>query len=267
MQLSVIGLGKMGSTLIQGILAAEILKPAQIVGCDLKVEERESNSNYGGIKTVNNNIAGVKGADVILLAVKPQVIEEVLKEIKEQIAGKLIISIAAGITIDDIKNKLPASTRVIRVMPNTPALVKEGASAFTPGGQATEEDKQLVKEILTGVGKVIEVKEELMNTVTGLSGSGPAYVYLMIEALADGGVLKGLSRENSLQLAAQTVMGAAKMVLETGNHPGELKDMVTSPGGTTINGIEALESQGFRGILIDAVKKASERSEELNSES
>ncbi|MFW6269234.1 MAG: pyrroline-5-carboxylate reductase [Bacillota bacterium] len=263
MNIGIIGLGKMGSTLVQGMLENDIFSAEQITGSDIKVEKRKENPVYGGIKTINDNQQVVKEVDIILLAVKPQIMGEVLEEIKGETAGKLIISIAAGISIEFLQNYLPATTRIIRVMPNTPALVKAGMSAYTPGENVNDKDISIVKDILQGIGKVIQVKEELMDAVTGLSGSGPAYGYMIIEALADGGVLKGLPREDSLKLAAQTMLGAAKMVLETGKHPGELKDMVTSPGGTTITGVEALEHSGLRAALIEAVKKAANKSREL----
>lgn len=263
MKICVIGLGKMGSTLVQGILQNKNYKPEDIIGCDIKVENKEKNEKYNGIKTVNNNKKGVKEADTILLAVKPGIIDKIIKEIKPETENKLVISIAAGVTIEHLQNHLPSSSRIIRVMPNTPALVKAGVSALTPGPEVRPQEIEMVKNILQEIGKVVEVKEELMDAVTGLSGSGPAYGYIIIEALADGGVLKGLPREEAIKLAAQTMLGAARMVLETDKHPGELKDMVTSPGGTTITGVEALEEEGLRGILIKAVKRAAEKSEEL----
>ncbi len=264
MKLAVIGLGKMGTTLIKGILYNGILNSEQIIGCSIDVEEKESNPAYEGIKTIPDNRKGAEEADIILLAVKPQVMDIVLNEIKVVVPKKLVISIAAGVSLTHLDRILPSSCRIVRVMPNMPAMVREGISAVTLGEGTTEEDKEIVFRLLNGVGEVIEVEEELMNAITGLSGSGPAYAYIMIEALADGGVLTGLSREQSLRLAARTMLGAAKMVLETGKHPGELKDMVTSPGGTAIRGIEVLENHGVRGILIDAVKKATERSRELD---
>ncbi|MFW6410404.1 MAG: pyrroline-5-carboxylate reductase [Halanaerobiales bacterium] len=263
MKITVIGLGKMGSSIIRGILDNEIFAPGEIIGCDVKVQNKSRNSEYGGIKTVNDNVAGAEESDIILLAVKPQIMKKVLNEIKTVSEDKLIISVAAGITLDYLKKSLSPEARIIRVMPNTPALVKAGMSAYTPGDNVTEKDLEVIKNILEGIGKVVAIKEELMDVVTGLSGSGPAYGYMIIEALSDGGVLKGLDREEAIKLAAQTMLGAAKMVLETDKHPGELKDMVTSPGGTTITAVETLEKRGLRGILIEAVKKATEKSKEL----
>ena len=260
----VIGLGKIGSALIQGLLDAGIYQAEEIIGCDIQANELARNELYFGIKTTADHLKGVKEADVILLAVKPQVIDKVLKRIKTEVADKLIISIAAGVSNSHLAARLPESCRIVRVMPNTPVLVKEGMSVIAPGPSVTKRDLAIVKQLFSGVGKVMEIEEELMDAVTGLSGSGPAYIYLIIDALADGGVLTGLSREVSVKLVAQTVLGSAKMLLETGKHPGELKDMVTSPGGTSIRGIEVLESHGLRGKLIDAVKEATARSRQLN---
>lgn len=263
MKLAVIGLGKMGSTLVRGILDTGFLPEEKMTGSDIVVEECEHNANYGGIATVNNNRKAAAAAEVVLLAVKPQIIDEILDEINPVMEGKLLISIAAGITTEHLETNLPQSCRVIRVMPNTPALVREGISAVSCGENVGEEDLEFTCEMLSSVGEVITVKEELMDAITGLSGSGPAYGYLMIEALADGGVFCGLPREQAQKLAAQTLLGAARMVLATDNHPGELKDMVTSPGGTTITGMKVLEEKGLRGTLMEAVKAASDRSRQL----
>lgn len=263
-KLCIIGLGKIGTALTQGILNSGLYNSNQLIGCDIKADVTENNEEYGGIETTNDNVYGVKKAEAVLLAIKPQVIDQVLEEISEAAKGKLIISIAAGISNSHLKEKLPLDVRTIRVMPNTPVLVKSGISAIAPGRNATEEDIKMVNRIFAGVGEVVEVEEDLMDAITGLSGSGPAFIYIMIEALADGGVLTGISRELALKLTAQTMLGSAKMVLETENHPGVLKDMVTSPGGTSIRGIEVLEKHGVRGILIDAVKEAALRSKQLN---
>ncbi len=265
MLLSVIGLGKIGTTLVKGMIEANILSNKDIIAADIKVRDDEENKEYAGIKTSSDNVKAVREADVILLAVKPQLIDKVLKGIKRSVEGKLIISVAAGISTNHLEKNLPPSCRVVRVMPNTPALVKSAISAITAGSKAGNKDLELVKTLFAGVGEVIVVEEEKMDAITGLSGSGPAYVYLIAEALADGGVLAGLPRDLSLKLAAQTLMGSAKMILETGKHPGELKDMVTSPAGTSIRAIEVLESHGLRGILIDAVKEATNRSREMNN--
>ena len=265
MKLCIIGLGKIGTAMVQGILNSGLYTKEELIGSDINVDNIKSNVNYGGIETTNSNIRGVRKAEAVLLAVKPQVIDYVLEEISEDVKGKLVISIAAGISNSHLKEKLPLDVRTIRVMPNTPVLVKSGISAIAAGRNATEEDVKLVNKIFSGVGEVVEVKEDLMDAITGLSGSGPAFIYIMIEALSDGGVLTGIPRELATKLTAQTMLGSAKMVLNTEKHPGELKDMVTSPGGTSIRGIEVLEKHGVRGILIDAVKEAALRSKELNS--
>ena len=263
MDLTVIGLGKMGSALVKGIIEAGVFKKDNIIGCDIKVETMDSNPNYFDIKTLQENKKGVNKADLVLLAVKPQIINNVLMEIRDVMKEKVLISVAAGVTISQLKRNLPVSTRVVRVMPNTPSLIGEGVSALSWGDEIMDDDKKLVKDMLASTGEVIEVKENLMDAVTGLSGSGPAFVYIMIEALADAGVLNGLSRENSLKLAAQTVKGAAELVQSGEEHPGELKDMVTSPAGTTIQGVRELEKRGLRSALIEAVKAATDRSREL----
>lgn len=262
MKLCMIGLGQMGSTLLKGILAQGVFAPEEIIGCDCQLSEIAEES-LEGIKTTTDNLQGVKQAEAVLLAVKPQVLEDVLQEIEEVVADKLIISIAAGVRIARIRKNISTSVRTARVMPNTPVLVQQGVSALSFSYNCTEEDKQLVRKIFSAVGEIVEVEEKMMDVITGLSGSGPAYVYTMIEALSDGAVLKGLPREQALKLAAATVQGAAKMVLETDQHPAQLKEMVTSPAGTTIAGLEELEKGAFRSLLIQTVKKAAERSQEL----
>jgi pyrroline-5-carboxylate reductase len=216
------------------------------------------------VTVFESNLDVAKSSDVLVLAVKPQNMRQVLDELRPAVtADHLVISIAAGITIDSIVQGLGPSSRVVRVMPNTPALVGEGASAYALGPNVGSDDQAVVKAFLDCVGHAVCVGESQLDAVTGLSGSGPAFVYLMIEALSDGGVRAGLPRDVATLLAAQTVLGAAKMVRETGQHPGVLKDQVASPGGTTIAGLHALERSGFRGALIDAVLAATGRSAEL----
>lgn len=202
-------------------------------------------------------------SDVVLLAVKPGDMADLCQSLAKAEGSRLYLSIAAGLKLADLEAWLGSHQRVIRSMPNTPALVGTGAAAFSRGRSATADDAALAKKILGAVGTADEVSEKLLDAVTGLSGSGPAYVYTVIEALADGGVLMGLPRATALTLAAQTVAGAAQMVLETGKHPATLRDEVTSPGGTTIAGLEQLEAHGLRNALIQAVRKATERSLEL----
>ncbi len=262
MKLCVIGLGQMGTTIIQGIRAENIFAGEDIVGCDPRAEEIDS-QKLGEISIIEDNRVGVKKADIILIAVKPQILMKVLDEIKDLLEDKLLISIAAGVKIDRISTSLPSSVRKVRVMPNTPALIKSGVSALSFGDNCNEEDHRLVQKIFRGIGETVEIEEKLMDAVTGLSGSGPAYVYTIIEALSDGGVLKGLPRKQARRLAAATVLGAARMVLETDKHPAQLKDMVTSPAGTTIAGLEELEKGALRSTLISAVSRAADRSAEL----
>ena len=271
--ISFIGAGKMGTVLIDGILKMGVVSPEKIIATRHNKDKlAELNKEYF-IHTISlqdnkeANIEAVAKGDIIILAVKPQKIFEVLDEVSKAIDGsKVLISIAAGISSRLIEARLNKGVHFIRAMPNTPAQALAGVTAISKGKYATQEDVDLAKEIFESVGKVVEIDEELMDAVTGLSGSGPAYIYLIIEALSDGGVKMGLPREISLVLAAQTVLGAAKMVLETGKHPGELKDMVTSPSGTTIFGIHALEEGSVRGALIRAVEEATKRSKEIREE-
>ncbi|MFO0845228.1 MAG: pyrroline-5-carboxylate reductase [Gemmataceae bacterium] len=207
-------------------------------------------------------------ADLLVLAVKPQAMAAVLAEVREAVRRQpLVVSIAAGVTLAQLADALGRQTRLVRVMPNTPCLVDASASGFAPGEHATPDDVALVQALLDDVGRAFRVPESLLDAVTGLSGSGPAFVYLMIEALSDGGVRVGLPRDVATALAAQTVLGAAKMVLETGQHPGALKDMVASPGGTTIAGLHELERAGVRGALMNAVEAATRRAAELGKRS
>jgi pyrroline-5-carboxylate reductase len=206
----------------------------------------------------------LKFANVLILAVKPDQVATVLTGLRgEFTSDHLLISIAAGVTLAKLEGALPAGARIVRVMPNTPALVGAGASAFALGKHATATDGELAKELLSAIGVAFQVKESLLDAITGLSGSGPAYVYSFIEALSDGGVAAGLPRDMATELAAQTVLGAAKMVLETGQHPGVLREQVTSPGGTTIEGLHELEKGRLRGVVMNAVRAATEKSKKL----
>lgn len=259
-----IGAGKMGSALIEGILKAGLVKPENIGASDVYVPFLDELKAKFGILVSTDNIVIVKDSDILILAVKPQILSSVLANLKDYISSdKLIISIAAGVPLATYENALPEGTRVVRVMPNIAATVSEAASGISPGKNASSEDMKTALEIFSAVGTAVQVPESLMDAVTGLSGSGPAFVFPVIEAMADGAVLEGMDRKSALTLAAQTVLGAAKMMLETGMHPGELKDMVTSPAGTTIQGIHALEEAGVRAAFMNAVIRASERSKEL----
>ena len=267
-RLGVIGAGKMGSALIRGILKARVLLPDQIMAGDADAAALDVLKRETGIKTSADNALVAKSAEIILLALKPDMIRPVLQEVKGALTkDHLIVSIAAGVPIKAIEEAAGLDARIVRVMPNTPALIGQGAAAFSPGKRATKEDVENVKAILDAVGVSIELSEKHLDAVTGLSGSGPAFVFMVIEALADGGVKMGLPRAVAMLLAAQTVAGAAKMVLETKKHPGELKDQVASPGGTTIAGISALERGGLRATLIEAVEAATKRSMELGNKS
>ncbi|KAL3913365.1 MAG: hypothetical protein SGILL_006523 [Bacillariaceae sp.] len=237
-----VGCGMMASALMDGLVHEKVIKdPASITCSDIYQPSLDKAADKGYCATKSNEEVCNNAKDVVLIAVKPNVVEDVCEEIRKVHSEALIISIAAGVQIKALEKHLPGR-RVVRVMPNTGCLIAESASGYALGVLCTEQDKQTVQTVFGAVGIAREIKEVLLNAVTGLSGSGPAYVYQFIEALADGGVRSGLPREVAMQLAAQTVKGAAEMVLQTGEHPGSLKDKVCSPGGTTIAGVEALEN-------------------------
>ncbi|MBI3625383.1 MAG: pyrroline-5-carboxylate reductase [Candidatus Rokubacteria bacterium] len=259
-----LGAGNMGEALIRGLLKAGLVPVDHIFATDVRLGRLEQLGKLYGIHTLSDNRLLVKRVDVVILAVKPQIIHQVLREVAPAVtARQLFISMAAGVPTAALRADLPKSVRLIRVMPNTPALVLEGVTAVARAERLKTGDVETAEEIFGAVGKVVVLEEELLDAVTGLSGSGPAYVALMIEALADGGVRVGLDRITAMTLAAQTVLGSAKLLIETGTHPGQLKDMVTSPGGTAIAGIAALEEGGVRRTLINAVERATRRSQEL----
>ena len=263
-KIAFLGGGNMAEALIKGLLAAGAAKADQIFVADISSDRLEYLKKTYGIIIQKNNGETVEQSGIILLCVKPQVIDRVLEEIAPVAdTSKLVISIAAGITIGRMERVLTGKPRVIRVMPNTPALVLAGAAGLAGGKNATGNDRALAQSIFNSVGRSFVVDEKLMDAVTGLSGSGPAYVFEIIDALSDAGVKAGLPRELALELAAQTVYGAAKMVLETKEQPGRLRDMVTSPGGTTIEGLHALEKGKLRATLMNAVEAATARSREL----
>lgn len=259
-----IGSGNMGEALIKGLVSANVVPPEMIWASDVRLERlRELDQQYG-VQLAPNNHDLVRQADVVIMAVKPQIMTPVLKEIAPVMTRKkLMISIAAGVSTARIHADLGKDARLIRVMPNTPALVLEGVTAIAKSEGLEPDDLDTAGEIFSAVGRTVMVDEELMDAVTGLSGSGPAYVALVVESLADGGVKMGLDRITAMTLATQTVLGAAKLLLETGMHPGALKDMVSSPGGTSIAGIAALEEGGIRTTFIQAVERATLRSKEL----
>lgn len=264
LKIGFLGAGKMAAALARGFISAELVFPRELMAADPFETARKHFSDATGAKAVVSNLEAAKFARVLFLATKPDQAAAVLAEISDAFTrNHLLISIAAGIGLTKLEAALPAGSRVIRVMPNTPALIGAGASAFALGKNATAEDSELAKKLLCAVGVALPVKESLLDAVTGLSGSGPAYVYQFIEALSDGGVAAGLPRDVATHLAAQTVLGAAKMVLETGQHPGALKDQVTSPGGTTIEGLHELEKGRLRGTVMSAVRAATEKSKKL----
>ena len=267
MNLGVIGCGKMGSALIGGALHAKLLTKDHVWGYDTIPAAVEQFCQSTGATACANLKDLADQCDTFILATKPHQVRQVLTDLGHALAGKsaLLISVAAGIRLSVLENCLPANVRVIRTMPNTPALVGKGATAYSLGSRALAADAESAAALFSSVGLAVAVPETLLDAVTGLSGSGPAYGFIIIEALADAGVKQGLPRADALQLAAQTMLGAATMVLETGLHPGTLKDMVASPGGTTIAGIAALEQHGLRHALIEAVASATQRSQELST--
>ncbi|MCA9626223.1 MAG: pyrroline-5-carboxylate reductase [Myxococcales bacterium] len=259
-----LGAGNMSSALIRGMLASGLVAPDQVRASDISDERLERLKKQHGIETTKNNLDLVHWSTILVFSVKPQVIDRVVRETANAFGPEtMAVSIAAGVPIEAFERRLPAGTRVVRAMPNTAAIALAGATAIAPGTHATDHDMSLAKHLFDAVGRTVVLDESLIDAVTGLSGSGPAYVMLMIEALADGGVKVGLHRETALLLAAQTVFGSAKLQLDTGEHPGRLKDMVTSPGGTAIAGLHTLETGGLRRTLIDAVEAATARAQEL----
>lgn len=263
--ISVIGAGKMGTALIRGMIKTGLVLPERVIACDVVAQALETIAKEVGVKTTGEIKGAVGDADVVLIAVKPQQMEEFASAARS--AGirdnQLFISIAAGVTTEYLEDKLGEVTRVIRIMPNLACTVGEAAAVYALGMRALEEDGKIAEAIFGSVGIIFPLEEKLIDAVTGLSGSGPAYLAMVIEALADGGVKMGLPRDLALALAAQTAVGAGRLILEEGLHPGQLKDMVSSPGGTTIEGVRALERGRLRASLIDAVEAATNRSIEL----
>jgi len=246
------GLASSNTCAVENLIASDAYRPClDTLAADLKMKVTDQNSEVAG------------SADVVFIAVKPQQVKDVCGEIAKAGTNPMVVSIAAGITLDSLASWLPANSRIVRVMPNTPCMVGELAAGYSPNAACSDADAALVGSILGALGTAFKVKESDLDAVTGLSGSGPAYVFQFIEALSDGGVRAGLTRPVATQLAAKTVRGAATMVLQTGKHPGELKDQVTSPGGTTIAGVHALEQAGMRAAVMNAVVAATERSREL----
>ncbi len=264
LRIGFLGAGKMATALAQGWITAGLTASAQVGASDPVAAAREHFTKTTGAAALTENGRVIAQSDVLVVAVKPQNMADLLAEIRPGIKPEhLLISIAAGITIKQIADAVGADKRIIRVMPNTPCLVGASASAFAASAGTSAADVQLVERLLNSVGRAVQVPEKLLDAVTGLSGSGPAFVAVVIEALADGGVRMGLPRDLALMLAMQTVLGSAKLLLDTGQHPGQLKDMVASPAGTTIAGLHALERGGVRAALMDAVEAATKRSIEL----
>ena len=260
-----IGTGNMGDALVSGLINSGSSKPKNIICSDVRKDRLDKIKSRYKVRTTTSNLKAVAEADIVIYAVKPQLMAAVLTETKSKLdMSKLVISIAAGVPLAAMESCIDQDMRLIRVMPNIAAAVKEAASAIAAGEHATKEDVKLAMQIFNSIGKCIFLKENyLMDAITGLSGSGPAYIFLIVDALADAGVKMGLSRQESLFLAAQTVLGSAKLLMETQEHPGQLKDKVTSPGGTAIAGLATLESGGLRTTLINAVEAATNRSKEL----
>ena len=259
-----LGAGKMATALAAGLCLSEFTVPEHVLASDVLKSARDHFVKSTQSRAVESNVEVAEHADIIVLAVKPHHVKHILTELLPHLKPRhLLVSIAAGVPVLTLLQVAGPDARVIRVMPNTPCLVGASASGFCLGGGATSADGKLVERMFSSVGIAFQLPEHLLDAVTGLSGSGPAYAYLMIEALSDGGVKMGLPRDVATRLAAQTLLGAAKMVLETHEHPGTLKDAVTSPGGTTIAGLHALEQGGLRGCLMNAVEAATRRSREL----
>ncbi|MGD8282622.1 MAG: pyrroline-5-carboxylate reductase [Desulfobacterales bacterium] len=264
-RIAIIGTGNMGEALVSGLIVSRSSSPKNIICTDVRQYKLDEIKSKYKVRTTSNNLKAVAEADIVIYSVKPQIMAAVIIETASKLdTSKLIISIAAGVPLVAIESCIQKDLRLIRVMPNIAAAVKEAASALAAGEHATKEDIELAMEIFNSIGKSVFIKENyLMDAITGLSGSGPAYIFLIVDALADAGVKMGLARREALFLATQTVLGAAKLLMETQEHPGQLKDKVTSPGGTAIAGLATLESGGLRTTLINAVEVATNRSKEL----
>lgn len=264
MKLGFIGTGNMASAIMGGIIGNQIVSADEIIGADLYAPGRERVKEQFGIHVTSDNREVVQKADIIVLSVKPQFYEEVINEIKDVVREtQIVITIAPGKTLAWLAGQFEKNVKIVRTMPNTPALVGAGMTAMCPNEHMTEEETGYVRTLLESFGRVEIIPERLMDVVVSVSGSSPAYVFMMIEAMADAAVLGGMPRAQAYQFAAQAVMGSAKMVLETGKHPGELKDMVCSPGGTTIEAVRTLEEYGFRSAVMEAMKTCEEKSKSM----
>lgn len=264
MKLGIIGLGNMATAMLGGMIGSNLVKTEDVKGSDSFKEACDKITQKLGIKAGTDNLEAIRDAEIVILAIKPQVYDKVLSEIKNEIkTNQVIISIAPGKTLGYLEEHLSSENKIVRIMPNTPALVGEGTTGVCRNARVSDEEFATVLELLGSFGKAFEVSENQMDAVVAVSGSSPAYVFMLIEAMADGAVAEGLARDKAIQMAAQAVLGSAKMVLETGKHPGELKDMVCSPAGTTIEAVGVLESEGYRGAIIDAVRACADRSRSL----
>ena len=266
MKIGFIGTGNMGSAMIKGLVTSEYVLGDKINIFDVNKEKSKELSEKYNVNSLQNEIEIVDNSDIVVLSVKPNIYGSVLEKIKDRIGGnKIIVAIAAGVSIQNIENIAGKDKKIVRTMPNTPAQVLEGMTAVVFNKNINEEEKKLIFRILDSFGKSIEIEEKLMHTFTGIAGSLPAYVYMFIEALADGGVLEGMPRDKAYEIVAQTVKGSAEMLLKTGKHPGVLKDEVTSPAGTTIEAVNTLENGNFRGTVINAVRACVEKSKKMSN--
>lgn len=264
MKLGFIGCGNMANAIMSGIIKNKVFSPDEIVAADLNAAATAQAQKGLGIRIAANNTEVVEQADTVILAVKPQYYAEVIAGIKGRVRdGQLFITIAPGKTLEWLGERLGESVKIVRTMPNTPAMVGEGITAATPNGNVTKEELDEACRILSGFGRVEVIPEHLMDVVVSVSGSSPAYVFMFIEAMADAAVADGMPRKQAYAFAAQAVMGSAKMVLETGKHPGELKDMVCSPGGTTIEAVRVLEEKGLRSAVIEAMKACTKKAQSM----
>ena len=264
MKIGFIGLGNMAKAIIGGCIKGEIVKASDITGsAKSRKSMEEARKNFG--INISDNRGTAEDSDIVVLAVKPQVLEEVLTQIRDIPSGdkKIFLSIAAGKDIAWLSERLPENAKIVRCMPNTPALVNEGCSGVCRNVAVTDEEFSLVMKLLESFGKAYEIKESMMDGVVAVSGSSPAYIFMLIEAMADGAVLSGLPRKTAIEMAAQSVLGSARLLLESGKHPGELKDMVCSPAGTTIEAVRVLEERGFRAAVIAAEKACAEKNRSL----
>ena len=263
-KLALIGCGKLGEGLLAGMVGSQLIPVERVEATVAEPERVEFLVEKYGVKAHTHNIQAVKGADLVLIALKPQQVKGVLQEVKKVLSrNAVIISAAASVTTALIERELGHPARVVRAMPNTPCLIRHGMTALCAGTHATPDDVALAREIFSAMGRTVVVEEKHMDAITGLSASGPAYIYVIIEALAEGGVKLGLPRELSTELTAQTLLGASSMVLQTGEHPAKLKDIVTTPAGCTIDGLLELEEGGLRVTLIKAVVRAAQRAKQL----